>query len=183
MRGRRPPMKAFSTGSFRPLSWVSRGGYWSFCSALGGGGVPKYVSDRSITRFDFPADDGDRVALLFLAFVAVRIEIIEAALDVRKGAVAMVEDQHRVVLLGDGNLPLTVDVARRREAGARAQPQSPPASEPGLRGCFRPAFPRSGAETCIAAALCPAARRTHRLGQAFRRGCVGQPGTRRLTTY
>ena len=54
------------------------------------------------------ADDGDRVPLLLAAVVPVRVEVVEPALHVRDHAVAVVHQDHRVVLGGHLDLALAV---------------------------------------------------------------------------
>ena len=59
------------------------------------------------------ADDGNGVAGFLAALVAVRVEVVEATLDVRDHALAVIEQDHGVVLGGHHDLALAVNGARR----------------------------------------------------------------------
>src|SRR5262245_39055724 len=58
--------------------------------------------------------DRDGMAVLLAALMAMRIEEIDSALDVRESAMAVIEQHHRVVLFSHGNLALANDLARGR---------------------------------------------------------------------
>jgi hypothetical protein len=58
------------------------------------------------------ADDGDRVVVLLRRGVLVRGEVVEAGLYVRQDPVAVVHQDHRIVLGGNGDLALSGDLPR-----------------------------------------------------------------------